>query len=32
MARIVGLDELQVVDQLEIDGHSRMHALLRAVG
>ena len=30
LARIAGLDELEVVDQLEIDGHPRIVALLRA--
>jgi tRNA (mo5U34)-methyltransferase len=30
LGRIVGLDELEVVDQLEIDGHPRILALLRA--
>ena len=29
---IVGLDELEVVDELEIDGHPRILALLRAAG
>jgi tRNA (mo5U34)-methyltransferase len=32
LARIAGLDELEVVDQLEIDGHPRILALLRAAG
>ena len=32
LGRIVGLDELEVVDELEIDGHPRMLALLRATG
>jgi tRNA (mo5U34)-methyltransferase len=32
LARIVGLDELEVVDELEIDGHPRIVALLRAAG
>ena len=32
LARIVGLDEVQVVDELEIDGHPRILALLRAAG
>src|SRR5438094_2232564 len=32
LARIVGLDEVQVVDELEIDGHPRIVALLRATG
>jgi tRNA (mo5U34)-methyltransferase len=32
LARIAGLDELEVVDQLEIDGHPRILALLRAPG
>jgi tRNA (mo5U34)-methyltransferase len=30
LARIVGLDELEVIDELEIDGHPRIVALLRA--
>jgi tRNA (mo5U34)-methyltransferase len=30
LARIVGLDEVEVVDQLEIDGHPRILAVLRA--
>jgi tRNA (mo5U34)-methyltransferase len=32
LARIVGLDEFEVVDRLEIDGHPRILALLRAAG
>jgi tRNA (mo5U34)-methyltransferase len=32
LGRIVGLDELEVVDELEIDGHPRIVALLRAAG
>jgi tRNA (mo5U34)-methyltransferase len=32
LGRIVGLAELEVVDQLEIDGHPRILALLRAAG
>jgi tRNA (mo5U34)-methyltransferase len=32
LARIVGLDEVEVVDELEIDGHPRILALLRAAG
>jgi len=32
LGRIVGLDEVQVVDELEIDGHPRIVALLRATG
>jgi tRNA (mo5U34)-methyltransferase len=32
LARIVGLDELEVIDELEIDGHPRVVALLRAAG
>jgi tRNA (mo5U34)-methyltransferase len=32
LARIVGLDELEVVDELEIDGHPRIVAVLRAGG
>jgi tRNA (mo5U34)-methyltransferase len=32
LARIVGLGELEVVDQLEIDGHPRILAPLRAAG
>jgi tRNA (mo5U34)-methyltransferase len=30
LGRIVGLDEVEVVDQLEIDGHPRILAVLRA--
>ena len=30
LGRIVGLDELEVVDELEIDGHPRILAVLRA--
>jgi hypothetical protein len=30
IARIVGLDELEVVDELEINGHPRILAVLRA--
>jgi tRNA (mo5U34)-methyltransferase len=30
LARIVGLEEVEVVDELEIDGHPRILALLRA--
>ena len=30
LGRIVGLDQLEVVDQLQIDGHPRILALLRA--
>jgi hypothetical protein len=30
LGRIVGLDQVKVVDQLEIDGHPRILALLRA--
>jgi tRNA (mo5U34)-methyltransferase len=30
LARIVGLDEVEVIDQLEIDGHPRILAVLRA--
>ena len=30
LARIVGLDEVEVVDELEIDGHPRILAVLRA--
>ena len=30
LGRIVGLDDVEVVDQLEIDGHPRILALLRA--
>jgi tRNA (mo5U34)-methyltransferase len=30
LARIVGLDEVEVVDQVEIDGHPRILAVLRA--
>ncbi len=32
LACIVGLDQVEVVDQLEIDGHPRILALLRAAG
>ena len=32
LARIVGLDEIDVVDELEIDRHPRILALLRAAG
>ena len=32
LARIVGLDEIDVIDELEIDGHPRILALLRAAG
>jgi tRNA (mo5U34)-methyltransferase len=32
LARIVGLDAVDVVDELEIDGHPRILARLRAVG
>jgi tRNA (mo5U34)-methyltransferase len=32
LGRIVGLDELEVVDEPEIDGHPRIVALLRASG
>jgi SAM-dependent methyltransferase len=32
LARIVGLDEVEVVDELEIDGHPRILAVLRAAG
>ncbi len=32
MARIVGLDEVEVIDALEIDGHPRILAVLRAAG
>jgi hypothetical protein len=32
LGRIVGLDELEVVDELEIDGHPRIIALLPAAG
>jgi hypothetical protein len=28
----MGLDELEVVDELEIDGHPRILAVLRAAG
>ena len=30
LGRIAGLDELEVVDELEIDGHPRILAVLRA--
>jgi tRNA (mo5U34)-methyltransferase len=32
LGRIAGLDELEVVDELEIDGHRRILAVLRAAG
>ena len=32
LARIVSLDEIEIVDELEIDGHPRILALLRAPG
>ena len=32
LARIVGFDQVEVVDEPEIDGHPRMLALLRALG
>jgi tRNA (mo5U34)-methyltransferase len=32
LGRIVGLDELEVVAQLEVDGHPRILAVLRAAG
>jgi tRNA (mo5U34)-methyltransferase len=32
LARIAGLDDVEVVDELEVDGHPRIVALLRAVG
>jgi hypothetical protein len=32
LRRIVGLDKVEVVDELEIDGHPRILALLRAAG
>jgi hypothetical protein len=32
LGRIVGLDEVEVIDELEIDGHPRILALLRATG
>jgi len=32
LGRIAGLDELEVLDQLEIEGHPRILALLRAAG
>jgi tRNA (mo5U34)-methyltransferase len=32
LARIVGLDELEVVDEPEVDGHPRILALLRTAG
>jgi SAM-dependent methyltransferase len=32
LARIIGLDEVEVVDPLEIDGHPRILAVLRAAG
>jgi hypothetical protein len=30
LGRIAGLDEVEVVDELEIDGHPRILAVLRA--
>ena len=30
LARIVGLDDVEVVDRVEIDGHPRILAVLRA--
>lgn len=32
LGRIVGLDEVQVVDELKIDRHSRILAVLRSAG
>ena len=32
LAGFVGLDEVEVVDELEIDGHARILAVLRAAG
>ncbi len=32
LARIVGLDEIEIVDELQVDGHPRILALLRAAG
>jgi tRNA (mo5U34)-methyltransferase len=32
LGRIVGLDEVEVLDELEIDGHPRILAMLRAAG
>jgi tRNA (mo5U34)-methyltransferase len=32
LARVVGLDETEIVDELEIDGHPRILALLRTTG
>ena len=32
LARIAGLDEIEIVDELKIDGHPRILALLRAPG
>ncbi len=32
LGRIVGLDDVELVDQLEIDGHPRILALARAAG
>ena len=32
LTRIVGLDDVEVVDQLKIDGHPRILAVLRAAG
>ena len=32
IGRIVGLDALEVIDELEIDGHPRILAVLRAAG
>lgn len=30
LGRIVGLDELEVVEELDVDGHPRILAVLRA--
>jgi tRNA (mo5U34)-methyltransferase len=32
LGRIVGLDEVEIVDQLEVEGHPRILAVLRATG
>ena len=32
LGRIAGLDEVEVIDELDIDGHPRILALLRAAG
>ncbi len=32
LARVVGLDEVEIVDELQVDGHPRILGLLRAAG